>query len=194
MTTIPVVYTKGQYNHMITRRLQDLGVESKLVPPSTTFAALEAMSPDAVVMGGGPQSVRSLDSLTPELKGVSDLITKVKVPLLCICVSHQLLATTFGGVTRLARKPEYGPVEVSVIDEDTILEGLRPSFSAWLSHNDEVVTPPPGFRALANSENCAVQAMRHEERDVYGVQFHPEVYHTPKGPDVFRNFLRVVKS
>lgn len=152
------------------------------------------MAPDAVVMGGGPQSVRSLDSLTPELKSVSDLMTKIKVPLLCICVSHQLLATTFGGVTRLARKPEYGPIEVSVVDEDTILEGLKPSFSAWLSHNDEIVTPPPGFKVLANSENCAIQAMRHEKRDLYGVQFHPEVYHTPKGADVFRNFLRVVKS
>ncbi len=194
MTTIPVVYTKGQYNHMITRQLQDLGVESKLVPPSTLFSELDALSPDAVVMGGGPQSVRSLDSLTPELKGALNIMTQVKVPLLCICVSHQLLATTFGGVTRLARKPEYGPVEVSVLDEDAILEGLKPSFSAWLSHNDEVVTPPPGFKVLANSENCAVQAMRHEKRDVYGVQFHPEVYHTPKGTDVFRNFLRVVKS
>ncbi len=194
MTTIPVVYTKGQYNHMITRQLQDLGVESKLVPPSTPFSELDALSPDAVVMGGGPQIVRSLDSLTPELKGALNIMTQVKVPLLCICVSHQLLATTFGGVTRLARKPEYGPVEVSVLDEDAILEGLKPSFSAWLSHNDEVVTPPPGFKVLANSENCAVQAMRHEKRDVYGVQFHPEVYHTPKGTDVFRNFLRVVKS
>ncbi len=194
MTTIPVVYTKGQYNHMITRRLQELGVDSKLVPPSTPFEKLEAMAPDAIVMGGGPQSVRSLDSLTPELKDASNLMTKIKVPLLCICVSHQLLATTFGGVTQLARKPEFGPVEVSVIDEDTILEGLKPSFSAWLSHNDEVVTPPPGFKVLATSENCAVQAMRHEKMDVYGVQFHPEVYHTPKGVDVFKNFLRVLKG
>ncbi len=194
MTTIPVIYTKGQYNHMITRRLQELGVDSKLVPPSTPLEKLEAMAPDAVVMGGGPQSVRSLDSLTPELKDASALMTKIKLPLLCICVSHQLLATTFGGVTRLARKPEFGPVEVSVIDEDTILEGLKPSFSAWLSHNDEVITAPPGFRVLATSENCAVQAMRHEKLDVYGVQFHPEVYHTPRGVDVFKNFLRVLKS
>ncbi len=194
MIMIPVVYVKGQYNHLITRRLQELGVDSKLMPPSTSLETLKVMGADALVMGGGPQSIRSLENLTTELKDASNLMTKVRLPLLCICVTHQLLATTFGGTTRLARKPEYGPVEVSVAEEDHILQGLKPSFTAWESHNDEIVSPPPGFRVLAGSENCAVQAMSHEKMDVYGVQFHPEVYHTPKGVDVFKNFLRVVKK
>jgi len=104
------------------------------------------------------------------------------------------MATTFGGKTDLARKPEFGPVEVSVSVEDTILEGLKPSFTAWESHNDEVVSAPPGFRILASSENCAVQAMVHEKMSVFGVQFHPEVYHTAKGVDVFKNFLKIVRE
>jgi len=192
LTVIPVVYVRGQYNHLIARRLQELGVESQLMPPSTPLAKLEAMGADALVMGGGPQSVRSLDGLTQELKDASNLMRETKLPMLCICVTHQLMATTFGGKTNLAEKPEFGPVIVSVDDEDTILEGLKPSFTAWESHNDEVVTVPPGFKALASSPNCTVQAIRHEKRNVFGVQFHPEVYHTPRGVDVFKNFLAAI--
>jgi GMP synthase (glutamine-hydrolysing) len=194
LTVIPVVYVKGQYNHLIARRLQELGVESQLMPPSTPIEKITAMGADALVMGGGPQSVRSLDNLPQELKDASNLIKASTLPMLCICVTHQLLATTLGGKTDLARKPEFGPVEVSVSDEDTILAGLKPSFTAWESHNDEVVAAPPRFKVLAGSENCHVQAMRHTTRNIFGVQFHPEVYHTAKGVDVFRNFLETVQG
>jgi GMP synthase (glutamine-hydrolysing) len=192
LTTIPVVYVKGQYNHLIARRLQELGVESQLMHPSTPLSKIEAMGADALVMGGGPQSVRSLDDLTQELKDASNLMRETKLPMLCICVTHQLMATTFGGKTNLARKPEFGPVEVSVKDPDAILNGLGSSFTAWESHNDEVVALPPGFVALASSDNCAIQAMRHMTRDVFGVQFHPEVSHTLRGTDVFKNFLNAI--
>ena len=194
MTTIPVVYVRGQYNHLIARRLQEFGVDSHLMPPSTPLEKFEALGADGLVMGGGPQSVRSLDGLTSELRDASNLMTRIKLPMLCICVTLQLMATTFGGTTDLARIPEFGPVEVSVSDEDTILAGLRPSFTAWESHNDEIVAAPPGFKVLASSDNCKVQAMRHEKMNMFGVQFHPEVYHTLKGADVFKNFLRVVND
>jgi GMP synthase (glutamine-hydrolysing) len=167
MTTIPVVYVKGQYNHLIVRNLKELGVNSKLLPPSVPLEQLESMKADALVMGGGPQSVRSLD---------------------------QLLATAFGGVTEAARKPEFGPVEISVLDEGRILTGLGPSFTAWESHNDEVVKTPQGFQIIARSSNCSVEAMRHETRNVFGVQFHPEVSHTQKGVDLFKNFLHIVEE
>jgi len=194
LTTIPVVYVKGQYNHLIARRLQELGVDSRLMPPSTPLEKFEATGADALVMGGGPQSVRSLSALTGELRDASNLMTTIKLPMLCICVTHQLMATTFGGTTNLAKRPEFGPVEVSVSDEDTILKGLKPSFTAWESHNDEIVAAPPGFKILASSDNCTVQAMRHEEKDVFGVQFHPEVSHTTKGVDIFKNFLKIVRE
>jgi GMP synthase (glutamine-hydrolysing) len=194
LTVIPVVYVKGQYNHLIARRLKELGVESQLVPPSTPISKLEAMGADALVMGGGPQSVRSLNNLPQELKDASNLMKESKLPMLCICVTHQLMATTFGGKTNLAKKPEFGPVDVYVKDEDTILHGLKPSFTAWESHNDEVVLLPPDFKALASSENCMIQAMRHEKLNIFGVEFHPEVSHTPKGADVFKNFLSIVRE
>jgi GMP synthase (glutamine-hydrolysing) len=194
LTTIPVVYVKGQYNHLIVRNLKELGVESKLLPPSVPLEQLESMNPDALVLGGGPQSVRSPDHLTGELADAARLIRQVKLPMLCICVTHQLLATAFGGVTEAARKPEFGPVDISVIKEGRILEGLGPNFTAWESHNDEVVKAPEGFQIIARSSNCAVEAMSHESRDIFGVQFHPEVSHTTKGVDLFRNFLKIVKE
>ncbi len=194
MTVIPVVYVKGQYNHLIARTLQDLGAESKLLPSSTAGQQLRDMRADGLVMGGGPQRVRDMSGLTDELAAAAQLIKNVNLPLMCICVTHQLLATAYGGKTDTARKPEFGPVEVSVVEEDTILQGMKPSFTAWESHNDEVVSIPSNFRVLALSENCAVQAMRHEKENVFGVQFHPEVSHTTRGMDVFRNFLQVVRQ
>src|SRR2546422_3789600 len=194
MTTIPVVYVKGQYNHLIVRNLRELGVNSKLLPPSVPLEQLESMKPDALVMGGGPQSVRSPDKLTGELADAARLIKQVKLPMLCICVTHQLLATAFGGVTEAARKPEFGPVEISVLDDGRILEGLGPSFTAWESHNDEVVRKPDGFEVIAKSTSCSVEAMGHEKRDIFGVQFHPEVSHTTKGVDLFKNFLGIVEE
>src|SRR5436853_2130081 len=194
MTTIPVVYVKGQYNHLIVRNLKELGVYSKLLPPSVPPDELQSIDPDGLVMGGGPQSVRSPNELTGELADAARLIRQVKLPMLCICVTHQLLATAFGGVTEAARKPEFGPVEISVIEEGRILEGLGPSFTAWESHNDEVVKVPTGFRVIARSSNCAVEAIRHEDRDIFGVQFHPEVSHTAKGVDLFKNFLHIVED
>src|SRR5437870_6839217 len=194
MTKIPVIYVKGQYNHLIVRNLKELGVESKLLPPSVPLEQLESIKPDALVMGGGPQSVRSPNQLTGELADAARLIRQVDLPMLCICVTHQLLATAFGGVTEAACKPEFGPVEISVIEEGQILEGLGPSFTAWESHNDEVVKPPEDFRVIAKSSSCSVEAMRHEHRDVFGVQFHPEVSHTTKGVDLFKNFLHVVRE
>lgn len=194
MTTIPVVYVKGQYNHLIVRNLKELGVESKLISPSVSIEQLGSLNPDALVMGGGPQSVRSYDHLTGELADAARIIKQSELPMLCICVTHQLLGTVFGGITEAARKPEFGPVEISVMDAGHILEGLGQTFTAWESHNDEVVKAPEDFQVLAKSSSCPVEAMRHKSRDIFGVQFHPEVSHTQRGVDLFKNFLRVVKK
>src|SRR5207245_9566900 len=125
MNTIPVLYVKGQYNHLIVRNLKELGVESKLLPPSVSLEQLESMNPDALVMGGGPQNVRSPNQLTGELADAARLIRKVKLPMLCICVTHQLLATAFGGGTEAVRKPEIGPVETAGDAYGRIQEVLR---------------------------------------------------------------------
>jgi GMP synthase (glutamine-hydrolysing) len=189
---VPVVNVRGQYNHLIARMFQELGAKSELIPMETTIEDLQRMKVDALAAGGGPQRIREALK-TGTLGNLPVLFKQVTVPLLCICVTHQLLAEIYGGESGTASAPEFGPVEVTVDNEDQILAGMGPTFIAWGSHNDEVTKLPPGFVGLAHSENCKVQAMRHETQEIFGVQFHPEVSHTVNGRLVFRNFLDVVK-
>ena len=189
---VPVVNVRGQYNHLIARMFQELGAKSELIPMETTIEDLQRMKADALAAGGGPQRIReALKAGT--LGNLPALFKQVTIPLLCICVTHQLLAEIYGGESGAASAPEFGPIEVTVDREDRILSGMGPTFVAWGSHNDEVTKLPPSFVGLAHSENCKVQAMKHENRAIYGLQFHPEVSHTVNGRLVFRNFLNMVK-
>jgi len=188
---VPVVNVKGQYNHLIVRVLTELGAESSLVPLSVSIAELEEIGFNGLVAGGGPQSVYEENSRR-ELSSLERLFKESFKPLLCICVSHQLLAETLGGRTGPAKEPEYGRITVQIDEEDEILRGTSPSFIAWASHNDEVIRMPDGFERLAHSQSCKVEAMRSGTRPIYGVQFHPEVWHTTKGRTIFSNFLEIV--
>jgi GMP synthase (glutamine-hydrolysing) A subunit len=114
------------------------------------------------------------------------------LPILGICLGHQILAEFFGGEVREAEVGEYADSTIFVDDEDQILKGFGPSFDAWVSHRDEVKTLPKGFKKLAHSETCEIEAMAHLKLPLFGVQFHPEVEHTPKGPLLFRNFLEQI--
>jgi len=189
---IPVVNVRGQYNHLITRMFTELGAQSQLVSMETTIEDLRKMKADALATGGGPQRIKeALKDGT--LGNLPNLVKQVGIPLLSICISHHLLGLVYGGDSGPASAPEFGPVEIVVDAEDDILQGMKPTFTAWASHNDEVTKLPQGFIKLAHSENCKVQAMKHEKNPIYGVQFHPEVSHTEKGRLVFQNFLSVVK-
>ena len=190
---VPVVNVRGQYNHLILRMLTELGAESALVPLSVSIDKLEKIGFNGLVSGGGPQTVYEEGSRR-ELRNLERLFEENSKPLLCICVSHQLLATALGGRTDLAKKPEYGQITVHVDEEDEILRGTGPSFTAWASHNDEVVRMPEGFERLAHSQDCNVEAIRSRSRPIYGIQFHPEVWHTTKGRTILRNFIEIVKQ
>lgn len=187
---IPVIAVAGQYNHLIARALTELGVKSELLSMNTSLEELQARKPDAVMMGGGPQAVHE-DLGREKLGNLPGLIKGLDVPLLCICVTHQLLAVVYGGKTGKAKRPEFGPISVLVDAEDELLEGTSPSFKAWASHNDEVVRVPDDFQVLAHSKNCSVHTIRHKTKPVFGVQFHPEVYHTEKGKIIFQNFAKL---
>lgn len=189
---VPVVNVKGQYNHLIVRMLTELGTESSLVPLSMSIDELEEIGYNGLVAGGGPQSVYEENSRR-ELRNLERLFKETTKPLLCICVSHQLLAEALGGRTGPAKKPEYGQITVNVDKEDEILRGTGRSFTAWASHNDEVVHIPEDFERLAHSQSCKVEVMRSRSRPIYGIQFHPEVWHTSNGRTIFRNFVEVVK-
>ncbi len=185
---VPVIAVGGQYNHLIVRMLTELGAKSKLVPASTTLEELQSMGIDGLAMGGGPQRVHEAVE-KGEFATLSRVLNEIDVPILGICVTHQLLATAYGGQAGPAVKPEYGPTLVVVDQEDHILNGMGSSFTAWSSHNDEVQRLPPNFESIAHSEFCKVEAMRHESKPIFGVQFHPEVVHTQNGRQIFKNLL-----
>ncbi len=180
-----VIANRGQYNHRIYRTLRYLDREVRLVQNTLTPEQVEEMEPAGIVVGGGPYLQESGNS--------ADIIAHLagKVPILGICLGHQLIAQVFGGTVREAEVGEYAEELIVVDEEDEILKGLAPSFTAWVSHRDEVAELPPKFRRLAHSASCEIEAMAHESLPVYGVQFHPEVAHTPRGAEVFRNFIEV---
>ncbi|NOZ76510.1 MAG: GMP synthase subunit A [Euryarchaeota archaeon] len=185
MVDIIVVANRGQYNHRIYRTLKYLGVEAKLVQNSVTVEEIEKEDPRGIVIGGGQYLEASGNS--------GEVIRRFhrELPILGICLGHQLMASLFGGRVRTAEIGEYAESEIIVDDEDTILKGVGPRFKAWVSHKDEVSVLPEDFVVLAHSDTCPIEAMGHRSLPLFGVQFHPEVEHTPKGPEIFKNFLRV---
>ncbi|QIW23442.1 GMP synthase subunit A [Sulfolobus sp. S-194] len=186
---IAVIYFGGQYNHLIVKDLKYLGLNAVPITPEKPAEILKDY--DCIIFGGGPYSV--ITELN-KMGNAVDYVLKTSQPKLGICLGHQLLAKVLGGEVAKATKPEYGLVRVNINDEDTILRGLPRSINAWESHTDEVVTPPQGFRILANSENAKVQAMVNKDNTIFGVQFHPEVKHTEKGIEVFKNFIEACKK
>lgn len=189
---VPVVSLGGQYNHLISRMLSELKVESPIIPAITNLNQIIEANIDGLVFGGGPQRVYE-DFKKGIFNLLHEIIIKIDVPCLCICAAHQLLALIYGGEVGPAVYPEFGPVEIEVVDEDEILRGLKPSFIAWSSHNDEVKKLPKQFRLLAKSKKCLIQAVKLENKPVFVVQFHPEVYHTINGKRIFENFLSTIK-
>jgi len=184
---VPVIDNGGQWTHREWRVLRDLGAESRIVPNTTPFEELRA---DGVVLSGG---ALSLEGSTAPLGRVDEWIDRAGVPVLAICVGHQFLARHFGG--RVAEgAPEFGSVELEVDrPDDRLFAGLPSRLKVWASHNDQVVTPPPGWSVLAHSAACAVEAMASPDRPVWGVQFHPEVEHTEGGREIFRHFLDICR-
>ena len=188
MLSIPVEFMGGQYNHLIVRALKELGVSSRLIMPTTP---LEGLRVDGLIMGGGPRSVN--EGLT-QFGKAPDVIERCTFPLLGICLSHQLIGKLLGGEVVKGKKPEYGKTLVRVIEPNEIFLGVGESFVAWASHNDEVRKGNGRFRILADSDYCGVEALRAENRPVYGVQFHVEVADTPVGKDILRNFIALCKK
>ena len=181
-----VVNFGGQYAHLIARRLREAGIYAELVDPEDAVA--EASKPEVklIVLSGGPSSVYE-----PGAPGIDPAIFRIGKPVLGICYGHQLIAKLLGGRVERGRG-EYGRTLVKVLRRDGLLDGWGDVEETWMSHADYVAEPPPGFEVLAVSENGYVAAMRARDAPIYGVQFHPEVSHTPKGPLLFQNLVRLV--
>jgi GMP synthase (glutamine-hydrolysing) len=186
---ILVVDNGGQWTHREWRVLRDLGAETEIVPRSSPWEKL-ADADGLVLSGGAPTGV------TLETMGENPAyLAHVAAPVLGICAGAQVMALHYGGALAPAKAPEFGKATLQLVDATggRILAGLPPESTVWENHNDEVARVPDGFRLLARSDNCSMQAMEDERRARYAVQFHPEVEHTQHGTRVFENFLGICR-
>jgi GMP synthase (glutamine-hydrolysing) len=176
----------AQYTQLIARRVREHGVYCEIQPGTLGAAAIAEWKPAGVILSGGPASV--YEAGAPQLDlGVLDL----GVPVLGICYGLQLLARGLGGVVEPSEEREYGRAQLKLAREDALFAGLPGGAerSVWMSHGDRVLRLPPGFVVLATSEGSPFAAVRHADRPIFGVQFHPEVVHTEGGAELLGNFV-----
>ena len=187
--SIPILDFGSQYAQLIARRVREAGVYSELVRPTISVAELRRMNPKGIILSGGPSSVYE-----PNAPRCDPAIFDLGVPVLGICYGMQLGAQILGGQVKPAKAREYGRAKLSVTSlpdgtVDPLVRGLPKETTVWMSHGDQVQELPADFVALATTPTCPYAAARHATRPFYGVQFHPEVTHTPRGADLFRSFL-----
>jgi GMP synthase (glutamine-hydrolysing) len=177
----------GQYSQLIARRVRECGVFSELLPHHVGAEEVARRRPRGLILSGGPASVYAdgAPRLDPEL-------LELGIPVLGICYGMQLVAVSLGGRVEGAEVGEFGRSRLTVREHGRLLAGLPPEQTCWMSHRDTVFEPPPGFTALASSSESPVAAFEALERQVYGIQFHPEVVHTPYGQEILKTFLRDV--
>src|SRR3954468_17143003 len=177
----------GQYSQLIARRVRELGVFSELLPHHVDVDDIARRKPKGLILSGGPASVYAdgAPRLDPRL-------LELGVPVLGICYGMQLVALSLGGRVEGAEVGEFGRSKLTVREPGRLLAGLPEEQSCWMSHRDTVFQAPGGFTALASSTASPVAAFESTERRIYGIQFHPEVVHTPYGQDILKTFLRDV--
>lgn len=186
MVKLIVINNYGQFCHLIHRAVRDLDQEVELVNNTSTIEEILAKEPDGIILSGGP---------TIERAGSCSLYVKeLDLPILGICLGHQVMAQAYGAPVGKGTYGGYAAVEIEIVEENDILKGIGPRTTVWASHADEVCLLPPDFIKLARSKICEVEAMKHKTKPLYGVQFHPEVSHTERGNDIFRNFFEVCRD
>jgi GMP synthase (glutamine-hydrolysing) len=187
----------AQYTQLIARRVRELGVYSEILPWDASAEEIASFAPQAVILSGGPESVY-------EAKGpaVPRRVFELNVPVLGICYGMQTMAAELGGEVESSTHREFGAAQVRPIGTSRLFDGLednrdssgRRVLDVWMSHGDRVVTLPPGFRAIAATDNAPLAAMADESRRLYGLQFHPEVTHTLQGTEMLRRFVREIAN
>jgi GMP synthase (glutamine-hydrolysing) len=173
----------GQYSQLIARRVRECRVYSELVPHTISAEAIRARDPYALILSGGPASVYAEGA-----PHVDPRIFELGIPTLGICYGMQLMAQELGGRVDRTGVSEFGKTELRA-EESELFRGLPPEQTCWMSHRDSVVAPPEGSRVVAGSPSTPIAAFEAPERRLYGVQFHPEVVHTPHGMALLKNFL-----
>ena len=182
--TILVLDFGGQYNQLIARRVRECHVYCIVKPYTISIDEIKAINPKGIIFTGGPNSV-----YLEEAPHVDKELFELNIPILGICYGCQLMAYTLGGtVTSKPEKREYGKTPIKLSDSK-IFKNIDAEEVCWMSHTDFVEEIPEGFSIIAHTENCPTGAMANVEKKLYGVQFHPEVNHTPRGKEMIKNFL-----
>ncbi len=184
--TVLILDYGAQYTQLIARRVRESHVYCEIHPYNTPLTKIREIAPRAIILSGGPQSVYAADApkSDPGLFGLN-------LPTLGICYGEQLMALQLGGKVEPSQEREYGPAELAVNEATGIFAPFQQGerMSVWMSHGDRLTALPPGFRAIGQSANAPLAAIAHPDRKLYGIQFHPEVAHTPRGAELLRAFL-----
>lgn len=182
--TVAILDFGAQYAQLIARRVRENHVYSELLPPSTSAERLRAMNVRGIILSGGPSSVYEQGAPLCDPK-----IFELDVPILAICYGMQLMCQALGGEVRASSAREYGRVKLRVANPVDILAHLPADTTVWMSHGDHVSHVSGDFVSIAATAHCPIAAVRHRQRPLFGVQFHPEVTHTPHGSTILRNFV-----
>ncbi len=184
---IAVLDFGAQYAMLIARRVRECNVYSEIIPHDTSVEELKKRNVKGVILSGGPSSVYDKDAPKPDLK-----LWNSGIPILGICYGLHLLGHELGGEIKHEKKREYGKAQL-IIDEHTdLFAGLQKEIQVWMSHGDSVVKVPDDFRILAHTDSTPYAAIGNPDKKIYGVQFHPEVVHTPDGLDIIKNFAYII--
>jgi GMP synthase (glutamine-hydrolysing) len=182
--TVLVFDFGAQYAQLIARRVREAHVHSEIVSRDTTAAEILAMNPIGLILSGGPASVYAEDAYR-----MDPAILDLGIPTLGICYGHQLMAELAGGTVTNSETAEFGNTSIEMTAGSVLMRDLPGEQQVWMSHRDQVTEAPPGFVSVAVSGGARVAAMEDPDRALFGVQFHPEVVHTPRGSDIFKRFL-----
>ena len=174
----------SQYTQLIARRVREAKVYSGIMPYNTPPGKIKKFRPKGIILSGGPSSVYQKGAPLCSMK-----IFDLNIPILGICYGMQLMTHLFGGKVARAQKREYGKAELFIDDNTGILKGLGDGTVVWMSHGDKIDEMPEGFVAIGHTPNSPVAAMGNVRKGFYGLQFHPEVVHTPKGSQILHNFI-----
>ena len=177
----------AQYSKLIARRVREARVFSLILPYDVPMSELEAHRPAGIILSGGPSSVHTQNAPHPD-----PAVFKMGVPILGICYGVQLFAQMLGGKVERPEKREYGIAYIEHENRSVLLEGVDRRTQVWMSHGDAISKLPDGFETIARTENCPFAAIANPEASLYGVQFHPEVVHTPQGTKILSNFVHTI--
>ncbi len=174
----------SQYNQLIARRVRECRVYCQIEPPNIDLARLKSLNPEGIILSGGPSSIYEKNS--PK---TTKRIFELGVPVLGICYGLQFMVDALGGTVSKAQKREYGFAQLNITNTEGLFAGVKSDTKCWMSHGDSISKLPPGFVATATTSNTPIAAAADPKRRLYGLQFHPEVEHTPRGKQMLKNFL-----